>query len=387
MGLAKVGIIGIGNMGSTYVLKLDQKQIEGAVLTTICSRNEGRIEWVKNNITEDVQVFRDEEAFFNEAGIDAVIIATPHYSHPDLATKAFAKGIHVLIEKPAGVYTKNVLEMNEAAKASGKVFSIMYNQRANPFYQKIRHFIQSGELGNIKRTNWIITDCYRPQSYYDSSKWKGTWKGEGGGVILNQALHELDLWQWMTGLMPKQVHSFSSFGKYHDIEVEDDVTVYVKYENGATGVFIASTGETPGSNRFEIVGDLGKIIVENEELTFYRLKQSEREFNATHTGGFGQPEFEKINFSLKSENANHSSIIQNWIDSIAKGSDLLAPGEEGVKALEISNAIYLSSWLNESVDLPMDEDLYYEKLQEKINQSTFEKKNVMNQTLDVTGTH
>ena len=158
MGLVKVGIIGIGNMGSTYVLKLDQKQIEGAVLTAICSRNEGRIEWVKNNTTEDVQVFRDEEAFFNEAGIDAVIIATPHYSHPDLATKAFAKGIHVLIEKPAGVYTKNVLEMNEAAKASGKVFSIMYNQRANPLYQKLRDFIQSGELGDIKRTNWIVTD-------------------------------------------------------------------------------------------------------------------------------------------------------------------------------------------------------------------------------------
>jgi predicted dehydrogenase len=387
MGLVKVGVIGIGNMGSSYVLKLDQKQIEGAVLTAICSQNEDRIEWVKSNTTEDVQIFRDEEAFFNEAGIDAVIIATPHYSHPDLAKRAFAKGIHVLIEKPAGVYTKNVLEMNEAAKASGKVFGIMYNQRANPLYQKIRDLIQSGELGNIKRTNWIITDCYRPQSYYDSSKWRATWKGEGGGVLLNQALHQLDLWQWTTGLMPKQVHAFSSFGKYHEIEVEDDVTAYVKYENGATGVFIASTGESPGSNRFEIVGDFGKIVVENEELTFYRLTQSEREFNATYTGGFGQPESKKVEITLKSENANHLSIIQNWIDSIVKGSDLLAPGEEGVKALEISNAIYLSSWLNESVELPIDEDLYFEKLQEKMNQSVFEKKNVTNRTLDVTGTH
>ncbi|HEY4551469.1 MAG TPA: Gfo/Idh/MocA family oxidoreductase [Bacillus sp. (in: firmicutes)] len=387
MGLVKVGVIGIGNMGSSHVLKLDQGQIEGATLTAICSRNENRIEWVKNHTTGNVQIFQDEETFLNESGIDAVLIATPHYSHPELAKKAFAKGIHVLIEKPAGVYTKNVLEMNEAAKVSGKVFGIMYNQRANPLYQKLRDLIESGELGEIKRTNWIITDSYRPQSYYDSSKWKGTWKGEGGGVLLNQALHQLDIWQWTTGLVPKSIRACASLGKYHDIEVEDDVSAYVEYENGATGVFITSTGEVPGTNRFEIVGDRGKIVVENEKLTFYRLTQSEREFNATFTGGFGEPECWKIDIPVKSENGGHVSIIQNWIDTIVKGVPLLAPGEEGVKALEISNAIYLSSWLNETVKFPVDPDLYYEKLQEKITQSTFKKKNVTNRTLDVTGTH
>ena len=387
MGLVKVGVIGIGNMGSSHVLKLDQGQFEGATLTAICSRNENRIEWVKNHTTGNVQIFQDEETFLNESGIDAVLIATPHYSHPELAKKAFAKGIHVLIEKPAGVYTKNVLEMNEAAKVSGKVFGIMYNQRANPLYQKLRDLIESGELGEIKRTNWIITDSYRPQSYYDSSKWKGTWKGEGGGVLLNQALHQLDIWQWTTGLMPKSIRACASLGKYHDIEVEDDVSAYVEYENGATGVFITSTGEVPGTNRFEIVGDRGKIVVENEKLTFYRLTQSEREFNATFTGGFGEPECWKIDIPVKSEHAGHVTIIQNWIDTIVKGVPLLAPGEEGVKALEIANAIYLSSWLNETVEFPIDPDLYYEKLQEKINQSTFKKKNVTNITLDVTGTH
>lgn len=387
MELVKVGVIGIGNMGSQHVLKLDQGQIEGAMLAAICNRDEGRIEWVKNNTTGDVQIFRDEESFFNESGIDAVIIATPHYSHPDLAKRAFAKGIHVLIEKPAGVYTKNVLEMNEAAKACGKVFGIMYNQRANPLYQKIHELIQSGQLGPIKRTNWIVTDSYRPQSYYDSSNWRATWKGEGGGVLLNQSLHQLDLWQWTTGLMPKRVRAFSSFGKYHEIEVEDDVTAYVEYENGATGVFITSTGEAPGTNRFEIVGDLGKIVVENEQLTFYHLTQSEREFNDTYANGFGEPECVKINIPLKSDNANHSSIIQNWIDSIVKGTPMLSPGEDGVKALDISNAIYLSSWTNAIVELPVDPDLYYEKLQEKINTSTFEKKHVTNRTFDVTGTH
>jgi len=387
MGLVKVGVIGIGNMGSLHVQMLNNRQIKGAVLTAVCSSNEDRIAWIKDNINENVKIFKEEEDFFNESEIDAVLIATPHYSHPELAKKALAKGKHVLIEKPAGVYTKNVLEMNAAAKASGKKFGIMYNQRANPLYQKIRDLIQSGELGELKRMNWIITDIYRPQSYYDSSKWRATWNGEGGGVLLNQALHHIDVLQWTTGDMPKSIRTMSSSGKYHDIEVEDDVTAFLEYENGSTGVIIASTGEAPGTNRYEIVGDRGKIVVENEELVFYQLTQSEREFNSSYKGGFGQPDFQRIEIPVKSDNANHAAIIQNWIDAIVKSSPLLSPGEEGVKALEISNAIYLSSWLNETVVLPIDPDLFYGKLQEKINNSTFVKKNVTNTTLDVSGTH
>ena len=268
MSLVKIGVIGIGNMGSVYVQMLDSGQIKGAELTAVCSSNDGRIEWVKTHTNGEVKIFKDQEAFFSDPEIDAVLIATPHYSHPELALKAFANGKHVLIEKPAGVYTKDVLEMNEAAKASGKIFGIMFNQRTNPLYQKLRHLIQLGELGEIKRTNWIITDWYRSQSYYDSSKWRATWKGEGGGVLLNQAPHQLDLWQWTTGLIPKRVRAFCHNGKYHDIEVEDDVTAYVEYENGATGVFITSTGEAPGTNRFEIVGDRGKMVIENNTLTF-----------------------------------------------------------------------------------------------------------------------
>lgn len=372
MSVVKVGVIGIGNMGKSHALQLDRGLIEGAMLTAVCGREE-QMNWVKKNMTDKVQCYQDEDAFFNESDIGAVIIATPHYSHPELAKKAFAKGMHVLLEKPAGVYTKDVLEMNEAAAMSEKVFAMMYNQRTNPLYQKLRHLIQSGELGEIKRTNWIITDWYRSQSYYDSSKWRATWRGEGGGVLLNQAPHQLDLWQWTTGLMPKRVHAFCHNGKYHNIEVEDDVTAYVEYENGATGVFITSTGEAPGTNRFEIVGNRGKMVVENNTLTFFRLTQSEREFNASFTGGFGEPECWKIDIPVKGENPGHLGIIQNWIDAITKGTPLLAPGEEGVKGVELANAIYLSSWLNQTVELPIDADLYLEKLKEKMNQSTLQK--------------
>ena len=188
--------------------------------------------------------------------------------------------------------------MNEAAEKSGKVFSMMFNQRTNPLYQKVRELILSGELGEIKRTNWIITNWYRSQSYYDSGGWRATWAGEGGGVMINQSPHQLDLWQWTTGLMPRRVRAFSGFGKYHDIEVEDDVTAYVEYENGATGLFVTSTGEAPGTNRFEVAGDRGKIVVEDGKLTFWRLRQSEREFNREYQGGFGEPECWKIDIPV-----------------------------------------------------------------------------------------
>lgn len=387
MGIIKVGIIGIGNMGTSHAFQLDQGKVSGAKLTAVCDLRESQLNWAKDNLSDEVQTFSDAESFFNGAEIDAVIIATPHYDHPSLAIQSFEKGWHVLVEKPAGVFTKNVQEMNEVAKKSGKVFSLMYNQRTNPLYQKVRELIKSGELGEIKRTNWIITDWYRSQSYYDSGGWRATWEGEGGGVLLNQSPHQLDLWQWTIGMMPKRVHGFCSFGKYRDIEVEDDVTAYVEYENGATGVFITTTGEAPGTNRYEVVGDRGKIVVENNKLVFHRLTVSEREFNQTSTSGFGQPECWKIDVPVHGRATDHLGIMQNWIDAIVKGTPLLAPGEEGIKGLELSNAMYLSSWLNRPVDLPIDADLFQEKLQEQIDNSTFEKKVGADKTLDVSGSH
>ena len=387
MSIIKVGVIGIGNMGTSHALQLDQGKVEGARVTAVCDLRESQLAWAKENLSNEVQRFSNVEDFFKKAEIDAVLIATPHYDHPSLAIQSFEKGWHVLVEKPAGVFTKDVQEMNEVAKRSGKVFSMMYNQRTNPLYQKVRELIRAGELGEIKRTNWIITDWYRSQSYYDSGGWRATWGGEGGGVLLNQSPHQLDLWQWTTGMMPKRVHGFCSFGKYHDIEVEDDVTAYVEYENGATGVFITTTGEAPGTNRYEVVGDRGKIVVENNQLTFHRLTVSEREFNRTSTSGFGKPECWEIDIPVQGEATDHLGIMQNWIDAIVKGTPLLAPGEEGVKGLELSNAMYLSSWLQRPVDLPIDADLFHEKLQEQIDNSTFEKKVVEDRTLDVSGSH
>lgn len=365
----RIGIIGLGNMGTGHARKFYTGEIEGAVLSALCDARPERLEWAKGEFPEGVEMFTSIDEFYEKANIDGVIIVTPHYSHPELSIRAFEKGWHVMCEKPAGVYTKQVRLMNEAAERSGKVFSLMFNQRTNPLFQQVKELIEQGELGEIRRTNWIITDWYRSQCYYDSASWRATWAGEGGGVLLNQAPHQLDLWQWVTGMMPVRVRAFCGFGKRRNIEVEDEVTAYVEYENGATGVFVTTVTEAPGTNRFEIVGDKGKIVIENQEAKFFKLTTPENEFNLENDQAFARPAFEEIILPFENKQSGHLIVFQNWVATILKKEKLIAPGIEGINSLMISNAIYLSAWTNQTVELPIDEDIFLEKLQEKIDEA------------------
>lgn len=385
MNKVRIGIIGVGTMGSAHATYLNAREVKGAELTAVLEVQKEKINWAKENL-QKVAIFTDEDSFFTSDQIDAVLIATPHYDHPRLAIKAFQHGKHVLCEKPAGVYTKQVREMNEAAESKNLVFSMMYNQRTNPLYQKLRDLIQTGELGEIKRINWIITNWYRSQSYYDSGEWRATWAGEGGGVLINQCPHQLDLWQWLTGMMPSRIRAFCYFGKHRNIEVEDDVTAFAEYANGATGVFITTTGEAPGTNRLEIVGDRGKIVVEDGKLTFWRLRIPEPEFNKEYKGGFGSPECWKCDIPIEGVETGHKGITQNFVDSILTGTALVAPGVEGINGLLLSNAMQLSTWKDDWVTFPLAEDEYYEQLQEKINTSTG-KKETNSIILNVHGSH
>lgn len=369
----RVGIVGLGIMGSEHAKSITNGLVPSAVLTCVCDTDEKKLEWAKENLGENILMFKDIDEFLGCGRIDGVIIATPHYEHPAAAIKAFARGLHVLVEKPAGVYTKQVREMNEAAEKAGTVFSIMYCLRTDPVYAKVREIIKSGELGEIKRTNWIITTWYRAQCYFDSCGWRASWAGEGGGVLINQAPHQLDLWQWICG-MPVRTRAFMGFGKYHDIEVEDDVTAYVEYENGATGVFISSTGETPGSNRLEIAGDRGKIVLEDKKIVFWKLKIPERQFNSEFKGGFGQPEAERIEIEALGEYTLHPGIMRDWVGAILNGTPLLAPGIEGINGLQLSNAMHLSAWTDSWVDIPVDEDLFYKNLMKKVENSSYKKR-------------
>ena len=380
----RIGMIGFGNMGTVHCANIAEGKVPDLELTAICDLNETRRAAAAEK-HPGTAIFAEPTAMFESGVCDLVMIATPHYDHPRLAQEAFSYGLNVLTEKPAGVYTKQVMEMNEAAEKSGKLFAIMYNQRVNPVYQKIRQLVQSGALGHIKRISWIITDWYRPQGYHDSCAWRSTWRTEGGGTLINQNPHQLDLWQWMFG-MPDKITAFASFGKYYDIEVEDDVTAFFEYDNGTTGTYITSTGEAPGTNRLEIACDMGRLVVENDKLTFDRNVISEREFNKTFTGVFGAPECWRCEIPITGTDEKHVGIFKNVTNALLHGTPLLSPGYEGIKGLTISNAIHYSAWTGKTADVnnfPHAE--FYELLQEKIRDSKVIKAEGVQKTVNAAG--
>ncbi|MDR2647302.1 MAG: Gfo/Idh/MocA family oxidoreductase [Oscillospiraceae bacterium] len=362
-----LGIIGYGNMGSSHMhmyLKGFHKQLR---ITAVADIKPDRLDAARKDLP-GVAVFASAQELIDSKLCTAILIAVPHYFHPPIAIAALEAGLHVMTEKPAGVFTKQVREMNEAAAASDKIFGIMYNQRSAPLHQKLREIVQGGQYGQLKRVVWIICNWYRTQAYYNSGGWRATWVGEGGGVLINQCPHNLDLWQWICG-MPCKIHATCHEGKWHNIEVEDDVTIYAEYPNGATGVFITTTGEPAGSNRLEITLDKAKLVCENGKLTLTELNGSTREhiFNAAQ--GFGRLSGETSEIEIEQlDIPEHAVVLNAFVSAILTGdrSLLYAGGEEGIKGLTISNAAHLSSWTGKDISLPIDEDFFYAELQKKI---------------------
>lgn len=352
----RMGIVGVGVMGSAHARCISQGEIADAVLTALCDTDPARREQLRESYPE-IPVFASCEELLRSGLTDAVLIATPHYFHPTLAAQCLQAGQHVLSEKPAGVRISDVAGLGELARRQGRVFGMMFNQRTNPLFAKAREMVRSGRLGEPKRLVWIVTNWYRNQAYYDSGSWRATWSGEGGGVLMNQAPHNLDLWQWIFG-MPKSVRAFCREGQYHTIEVEDDATIYAEYENGAVATFITSTGELPGTNRLEISGDRGKLVLENGELRFWELAAAERETCFTVKE---LPDPSAVPCTVwKSEEPEtaHPGILRNFAGAILRGEPLLAPGEEGICELTLSNAAYLSAWTGETVTLPLDTERF-----------------------------
>ncbi len=367
----RLGVIGVGNMGSSHIKNSLEGKMPEIEITAVADIKPDRLEWAKEQLPE-VKTFDNASALMDSGEVDAILIATPHYFHPPYVIEALQKGLHVMSEKPAGVYTKQVREMNEVADKSDKIFGIMFNQRTNCLYRKAHELVHSGKFGEIKRVTWIITDWYRTQAYYNSGGWRATWSGEGGGVLLNQCPHQLDLWQWICG-MPEKITAVCHEGKWHDIEVEDDVMIYAEYPNGATGTFITTTGDYPGTNRLEITLDRAKLICEDGKLIVNELDKSVSEFTKNAEQGFGSIEYKTYEAELDGNNVQHPEVMNKFAAAILRGEPLTAKGQEGINGLMISNAAFLSSWLGKAVTLPVDEDLFYEKLQEKIANSTFVK--------------
>lgn len=380
----RIGIIGIGGMGTNHANSILEGKVPHLILTAVADIRESRLSWAKENFPKEISVFSSGEELIDSGICDAVLVATPHYFHPDYVIYALEHGLSVISEKPAGVYTKQVRKMNEVAAKSDKVFAIMFNQRTNCVYRKLHEMIQSGELGQMKRVNWIITDWYRTQSYYDAAGWKATWDGEGGGVLINQCPHQLDLLQWLCG-MPVRVRAFCHESKWHDIEVEDDVTAYMEFENGSTGVFVTTTADAPGTNRLELTFEMGKIVCEHGKLTFYQLSENERTFCMTEKEGFKTPDITEIEIETDGENEQHIGVLKAFTNRILYGTPLIAEGEEGLRALTLSNAMYLSSWLNQTIEIPFDEDLFLKELNKKRAKS--KKKEDAGIVFDTTGSY
>lgn len=362
----RIGIIGIGNMGSAHAVNIHENKVSGMALSAICDVRECRRSWAAEHLA-GVAVFDDPLALIHGGKCDAVLIATPHYEHPPLAIEAFHAGLHVLSEKPAGVSVSQVQRMNQAAEQSGKIFGIMFNQRTHPLFQTARRLMHSGALGVPKRLQWTVTNWYRKQEYYDSGDWRATWSGEGGGVLLNQAPHNLDLWQWIFG-MPKRLRADCPVAKYHRIEVEDEAAIYAEYDNGSTAVFLTSTGEYPGTNRLEIAGDRGKLVLEDGKLRLWELPVPERTFCFVPGAPLPEPEYREI-FPDHPE-SGHNGILQNFADAVLHGAELLAPGIDGIQELTLSNAAYLSAWTDKWVELPLDAERFDAHLAERVRHTS-----------------
>lgn len=390
----RFGLIGIGAQGGAYAGFLTgQGGFPGmpapqcpphCALGALCDIDPEKEKMCREKYP-DVPFFKDWKEMVASGTVDAVITTVPHYLHHEIAIYCLEHGMNVLVEKPAGVRAKDVMAMNKCAEEHPDVaFGIMFNQRTNKLYQKIKEIVASGELGEIRRSNWIINTWWRPDSYYQQSEWRATWGGEGGGVLLNQCPHQLDLLQWICGL-PKKVQAFCHEGHWHDIEVEDDVTAYLEYENGATGVFVTSTGDAPGTNRFEVDLEWGKLVCENNKLLLYKLSENEREFCKTAKGGFDSPECHVEEVETDGENPQHVGVLNAFAANILHGTPLVARGEEGIRGLTLSNAMHLSSWLHHPVEIPFDEDLYLEELNKR--RKTSRKKEATDVTFDTTGSY
>lgn len=368
MDKVRLGIIGLGNMGKFHADYLSQKKVARCELTAVASGSPAKLEKHK-----DLRAFATGEELIRSGAVDAVIIATPHYSHTTLGIEALSRGLHVMVEKPISVHKADCERLLRAHEGTNLVFAAMFQLRTEPRYKRLKKLIVDGELGKIARVNWIITDWFRTEAYYASGGWRATWKGEGGGALLNQCPHQLDLLVWLCGA-PSSVRGFCQFGHYHNIEVEDNVTLFFEYPNGGTGVFVTSTGEAPGTNRFEIAGERGKVVVENGKMTFTRNETPMSEFSKAAKTGFARPEIWNVEIPAENASTPHATVMQNFVDAILDGAPLIAPAAEGLHSVELANAGIYSTLTGETVRLPLDGAAYERKLRQLVAESKYEKR-------------
>jgi len=365
----QLGIIGLGNMGSLHCRSI--ADIENITLAAICDIDTDRLAKMKSRY--QVPAFSDSKTLIKSGTCDAVLIATPHYDHTSIGIGALKNGLHVMVEKPISVHKADATRLIAAHKSSNQVFAAMFNQRTNPAYQAIRELLLSGKLGEVRRVQWTITDWFRSQAYYNSGGWRATWAGEGGGVLLNQCPHQLDLLTWLFGV-PTSVHAFCRFGKHHDIEVEDEVTAYLQYQNGSSAVFTTSTGEAPGTNRLEVSTDNGLLIYDTND-SFFSITWNDKSVTdaINENAAFQKPKTTSERVELSGQGGQHVEVLHNFAAAILRDEPLIAPAAEGLNSVELCNAMLLSAWKNKTIALPINARSYASQLRQRATSSRFVK--------------
>lgn len=363
----RVGIIGMGSMGRNHAASFLDGGIPRSRLTAVCDLTASSLDTFSAQ-----KKFTDSKSLIESGEVDAVVIATPHYDHTTIGIAALKAGLHVMVEKPISVHKADCERLIAAHTSKKQVFAAMFNQRTDLYYRKLREFIRNGELGRVRRINWIITNWFRSETYYASGGWRATWAGEGGGVLLNQCPHNIDLWQWLFG-MPSKVRAFCKIGHYHNIEVEDDVTAYFEYPDGATGVFITSTGEAPGTNRLEVTAERGKVVIEGDSFIYTRNEIPMTEFSRTTDERFGRPQVWDVNVPIAGHGGQWKEILTNFVEAILDKKPLIAPAREGIHSVELANAMVFSSFEDKTIELPLNAKAYEKFLKKKISSSTFKK--------------
>jgi len=376
MRTVKIGIIGVGAMGTLHAQNIVDGKVPRCELTAVCDPLAERLKRFPS-----AQSFVSADDFLQSSQTDAVLIATPHYDHTTIGIRALESGRHVLVDKPISAHKADAERLISAHRRSDQVFAAMFNQRTDPFFLKLRQLVRSGELGAVRRVNWTITNWFRTEAYYQSSSWRATWSGEGGGVLLNQCPHNLDLYQWIFG-MPARVRAFCQFGRYHDIEVEDDVTAYLEYADGMTAIISTSTGEAPGTNRLEVAAERGKVVIEDDEFLFIRNEVPMGDFSRTDPGRFSVPATWDIRIPIRGHGSQHIGILANFVGAILDGEPLIAPAREGIHSLELANAFLLSTLENRDVQFPIDGSLFEQHLKKLIASSSRKTPRAVREAMD-----
>ena len=373
----RLGLIGLGNIGRHHARYLLAGKVPRCELTAVCTRSPA-----KKEEFQGLAVWEDGVKLIRSGTVDAVLVATPHYQHTELGIAALESGVHLMVEKPISAHKADALRLIAAHDRNPRmVFAAMFQLRVEPRYQKLRKLIESGDLGRVVRVNWVNTDWFRTDAYYASGGWRATWAGEGGGVLLNQCLHNLDVLAWLLGL-PSEVRSQVTLGRDHAIEVEDNVTAWMVYHSGATGVFVASTGESPGTNRLEITGTRGRVVLEDGRLRFTRNEEDMLEFSRTSKSGFAKPAVWNVEIPFENAEEPHAQLMRNFADAVLDGVPLIAPGREGLASLELANSLLYSGLIGKTVPLPLDAEAYESFLGELIRNSRFEKQTVVGDSSD-----